>query len=312
MLVSLRSFGNLSISLSGKSNRFRNSITSSMSGTLLGKEVVLARNPKWNRVILVPNVKQGDEVVISTSNGGNVVLSSDMLEDKVDISAEGFEVALQNVPLASSLKISVLRASSYVENDNDMLESNKNWFARMKQLCLKLSIDRRNTATLVLATTFLMVSISSFASVNEDTSFMFILAILLAAHSLHLIISSVRGKNNTSEHIIPKTYRIILRGHAFTSPDAPVNEPEEVIPQRFIIGCNYDMKEARRRWDITKHWRETEGIIITVYSLTVSSNSSHYRCECCSSKGATIFLRNQRVLSTLSCWSWQRGTYCIL
>lgn len=28
------------------------------------------------------------------------------------------------------------------------------------------------------------------------------------------------------------------------------------IPDRYIIGCDNDMKEARRRWDLTKKWRK--------------------------------------------------------
>jgi len=35
---------------------------------------------------------------------------------------------------------------------------------------------------------------------------------------------------------------------------------EDTIPQRFIIGCDGDMKEARRRWDITFKWREDDSI----------------------------------------------------
>lgn len=35
---------------------------------------------------------------------------------------------------------------------------------------------------------------------------------------------------------------------------------DDVISQRFIIGCNQDLEEARRRWDITKHWRDVEGV----------------------------------------------------
>lgn len=29
---------------------------------------------------------------------------------------------------------------------------------------------------------------------------------------------------------------------------------------RFLIGCDFDVKEARRRWDITRNWRQDDGI----------------------------------------------------
>ena len=32
------------------------------------------------------------------------------------------------------------------------------------------------------------------------------------------------------------------------------------LAYRLIFSCNGDLKEARRRWDITRHWGETEGV----------------------------------------------------
>jgi hypothetical protein len=64
--------------------------------------------------------------------------------------------------------------------------------------------------------------------------------------------------------------RLIIHSHTFTSPDAPVNEPDNDIPQRFIDGCDGDMDEARKRWDLTRHWRETEG---TLYPFFLAGNS---------------------------------------
>ena len=54
------------------------------------------------------------------------------------------------------------------------------------------------------------------------------------------------------------TFNFCLLGHTFTSPDAPVNDPEDEIPMRFINGCEGDLKEARRRWEITREWRLKE------------------------------------------------------
>jgi hypothetical protein len=57
----------------------------------------------------------------------------------------------------------------------------------------------------------------------------------------------------------------------FTSPDAPVKAPEDEIPQRFINGCDGDIREARRRWDATRKWRETEVSTVVDPSLALMS-----------------------------------------
>ena len=33
-----------------------------------------------------------------------------------------------------------------------------------------------------------------------------------------------------------------------------------IIYRRFIVGCDFDIDEAKRRWDITRNWRELEGV----------------------------------------------------
>eukprot|EP01041_Mallomonas_annulata_P003582 gene3582-7121_t len=42
--------------------------------------------------------------------------------------------------------------------------------------------------------------------------------------------------------------------------DIDIDIDNETMPTRFLVGCDYDMKEAQRRWDITKAWREKENI----------------------------------------------------
>jgi hypothetical protein len=39
-----------------------------------------------------------------------------------------------------------------------------------------------------------------------------------------------------------------------------VNDPEDEIPKRFINGCDGDLKEARRRWEITREWRQNQNL----------------------------------------------------
>jgi hypothetical protein len=279
LLVSLRS-SNKIYSQSQSSKKLNGSSADPMpSSTSYVNEVVVARNPLWHRVILVNNVRKEDELVISTSNGGTVTLSADLLKTKAEISGQGseFELAVQGVPLASSIRMSVARTAGSVEDDESIDKKQKSTSILDSSLALavKLVADRRNAATIVLAATFLIVAMSSFASVTEDTSFMFVLALILAGHCLYLMLSEPLASSNrvgtggggarrlslnSLKHSQHANYRLVLISHAFTSPDAPVNEPEDDIPQRFIIGSDYDLKEARRRWDITRHWRETEGV----------------------------------------------------
>ncbi len=54
-------------------------------------------------------------------------------------------------------------------------------------------------------------------------------------------------------------YRLVLLGYSFTSEDNPVEHVENTLPDRFAT-CEPTEAECRRRWDLTRHWRETEGI----------------------------------------------------
>ena len=69
-------------------------------------EIVIARNPNWDRVISVINVKPDDMLIVSLSNGGVVQLSHSMLRNRARDGLE-FEIAVQEVPLASSLRMTV-------------------------------------------------------------------------------------------------------------------------------------------------------------------------------------------------------------
>jgi len=69
-------------------------------------EVVLARNPSWDRLIKIPNMQKTQELILFTSNGGNISLSCAMLEEKA-YAGESFESHITGVPLASSLRLRV-------------------------------------------------------------------------------------------------------------------------------------------------------------------------------------------------------------
>ena len=65
----------------------------------------LFRNPEWESVIIVPSLSFGDTIVISISNGGIVRLSYDYLLLKAEDDGISFEAPIQNVSLASSLRL---------------------------------------------------------------------------------------------------------------------------------------------------------------------------------------------------------------
>jgi len=63
-----------------------------------------------------------------------------------------------------------------------------------------------------------------------------------------------------------------------------VKVQDEDIPQRFLNGCDQDVKEARRRWDITRKWREEDGINNILnepqpHFHTIKTMYPHYICS---------------------------------
>ena len=100
--------------------------------------------------------------------------------------------------------------------------------------------------------------------------------------TLSLLISFICMLVNPSEHETVNLCVYLLE-HQYISPDDPVKEPEEEIPQRFIVGCDGDLREARRRWDLTRKWREVEGINSILqepqpYFTTIKTLWPHYIC----------------------------------
>ena len=240
--------------------------------------MVLARNPDWDRSIIVSSFQQMDVLLISLSNGGLISLNSTVLEVK---SEEGmdFDVAIQNVTLASSLRVSVssvtiqnvnVNASSAVDNKGKKLSNEKSSGvltapskkpSKMSEFihnCLSLTANRTTLLPLILSVMVVFVGVTSLPYASLDVSLFVLFSIM---NSLYVMIMLYNYNINTSVNSKHGTeYILRLHGHSFTSPDAPVNSPDEDIPQRFIDGCDGDLKEARRRWDITRHWREAEAL----------------------------------------------------
>eukprot|EP01035_Chromulina_nebulosa_P019986 gene19986-25956_t len=223
----------------------------SIHSNSIDHEVVVARNPTWGRFIILSDVKLSDRLIISTSNGGTVNISINTLIEKAEVDKE-FDIPVQSVALASSIKLSISPIKSLNNSSNSKIDI-------LSTLSEYLTTNRKNTITLILSIMFLVISCSSWYSITSDSLLMFLLAAILSTHSIYNIITD-SNQNKKSIQVVSSNYRLILLSHAFTSPDVPVNQPEDDIPMRFINGCDGDMKEARRRWDITKRWRETEGV----------------------------------------------------
>lgn len=250
------------------------SIRSKMDNT----EVVVARNPEWNHIIFLSHLRKGDELVISTSNGGVATLTWDTLISRADENME-FDQPVQEVTLASSIrmKLDMIDANGVSSSGdspsptNGSRSKNSDLVATVWNL---LSQDRRHTVTLMLSMMTIMILFSNLGYITSESALLIIFTILVTLQCMsYVLCGNSHGRSfgilNLLSDVSPtcacglkatKTVRmsLFLIAHAFTSPDAPVHSPEDDIPQRFVDGCMGDLKEARRRWDITRKWRETE------------------------------------------------------
>jgi hypothetical protein len=240
-------------------------------------ESVISRQPSWNRLIFINNVYPGDTIVISTSNGGTATLSHTMLLDKADVQRP-FHIPLQNVLLASSLSVLVTDAPHITTKENaegnGTNKGSTSLFSKLKvvaDMCRVISKNQKSVQTIILSSMIFCVGIrcicySIFLNTTIPSLPLFYgLSLVLAVISARQVInasresySSIPGSIFSPKDVRPESYHLIIQEHQFTSPDAPVKAPEDEIPQRFINGCNGDIREARKRWDATRKWRESE------------------------------------------------------
>ena len=249
----------------------------SLKSHMKGEELVLTRNPSWGHVINIPTVSKGDVVILSISTGGYINLTYDVLIDKAE-DAVDFDVAVQGVPLASSLRVNVshcVYSSHHSHNntsshngggDNNRGNTDRK-VTRIQKMWVGLTAaitSEANAVTLILSIMVLLVGISTSPNLGPDTSLLFVFATLLACYNIQRLVndtaSSSSQSSNVSRKVESSSLTLIILSHAFTSPDAPINALDDDIPQRFIDGCEGELREARRRWDITRRWRETEVI----------------------------------------------------
>lgn len=209
-----------------------------ISHVAIDKELVLSREPDWDRLIHVKCFKPQDKLLISTSNSGVVTLTSDVLELRSD-GAVDFEVAIQGVTLASSLRLTVQKAASAQNAKNSRSSkggNSTNDKSSTVSKLLALSSDRSRFAPLVLSTMVLLVGASTFQEVTSAWSLFYLFAILHALYTMYLVLGSSKGSG--TEGPIGVDYTLRVHAHSFTSPDAPINAPEDEIPQRYCSNIN--------------------------------------------------------------------------
>jgi len=217
-----------------------------------GTETVIARLPEWKHLISVPDVKEGDNMIISLSNSGIASMTADMFQRRAFESKE-FDLVIKDVTLPSSLRCIVYKDST--DNRDGVADSAS---SKAKEWQLKnLTDDPRVAVNLLVSIMMVVIGLNTLRYLSVNTSLLFVISIALAVRNI--VQTIIRFP--TTSGIVKQSYILIIMSHAYTSPDDPVvNNPDEEIPQRFINGCDGDLKEAQRRWDITRHWRETEGI----------------------------------------------------
>lgn len=290
-------------------------------------------------------------MIISISNGGTVVLSYRLLIEKADDEIE-FEMPVQNVPLASSIRLSLRRVgSSSSSPSTTTTTASRTPVASTKvpkvlvapretkkgRWGLLSEVERNSAVNLSLASLLFLFAVgraalslyetrseelpltSRLLAVGAENVVMMVLGVSLMLYNTRLLRKAMRSKeaalSSSSSSVTPTPstvvieaatrsaavdVQLLLNGHSFTSPDAPIIEMDDgtallsttllssplhyspplsslllsflaEIPQRFIDGCEGDLVEARRRWDITRHWRETEGVTVPSPSLLSSS-----------------------------------------
>ena len=129
-------------------------------------------------------------------------------------------------------------------------------FAFLNFVGVAMMRKRSNSVRLFLTVMLICVCVCTLPYVSSGTSLLLVCSFMLSVHCLYRMVEQVMSTRISTQN--STHFMVRIHGHAFTSPDAPINAPEEDIPKRFIDAVNGDMKEARLRWDTTRHWREQE------------------------------------------------------
>jgi hypothetical protein len=165
-------------------------------------------------------------------------LNFDFIQTKIEEGGE-FEVAIANVSLASSLKMSISLDSLNMGIEGNNANSKKpnekvSTMTMIADMAMAISSERSTAVNLVLSMMVLSAAIVSLRFIGMNTYLLYLFSILLSLYNCNVIVRRVyAGETDAQKRIC---ICMILLGHTFTSPDAPVKEPEDEIPKRFIDG----------------------------------------------------------------------------
>lgn len=152
-----------------------------------GIETVIARNPGWGRLIFLSNIRSGDSIVISTSNGGSITLPSVTLQDKAGRGA-AFDTAIQNVLLASSLRTLVVEEPHTLEQSNAQMATKQTLLTQIIENLKEISQNQRSVEILTISLMVLVAASKALVSlvsptVESSMSLFVALAVVLAGNS---------------------------------------------------------------------------------------------------------------------------------
>ena len=222
----------------------------------------------FTQPIDIKGIEEGDSVIISTSNGGTVLLPYPMLIENADNEIE-FELAVQNVLLASSLRLSLIRLNSPQSHHHGAEEEREQARVSIASAITTLptevkrgwwknlnAVEKGGATNLLLAVLLflfaliraaLVLSTQPLTSVGTDTFAMLAVAAVLAMYNGHLLLlegkqkrlaaigaaSTAAAQTVSVQPILRRPLpvradvRLVLYGHTFTSPDAPIIELDD-------------------------------------------------------------------------------------
>ena len=146
-------------------------------------------------------------------------------------------------------------------------------------VCRETLKHNGDNITLMIAIMTCAITIASIGSITVNNSLLYLFCMMLSGsvvgqalmRAVNVVDIERNLENNNSINSssvglssVPNSgaysFHLILVGHSFTSPEEPVMQTHDSIPERFIRACDGDMEQARKRWETTRHWRETEGV----------------------------------------------------
>ena len=247
-----------------------------------------------------PSAGQGEETKMEIKDGRGVtstasstgVSTSELIVPTTSANAGYFvDVPILNTELPSSLKLSVLWINDEVDGalkdgtyDNTAETRSKPYtmYAFCFDIFRQALKNSGDNITLMLALMCTIVGVTSLRAVNSNNSLLFMFCMCLAVSVLYTaaqkarrqveqdrdprqkqaeLISGEKGDGSSINSIAGvQSFHLVIAGHSYTSPDQPIVQTIESIPERFIRACEGDVEQARRRYETTRHWRETEGV----------------------------------------------------